>query len=59
MNHGNQHASRKVGLMALLDLARTALRRGEVETAQSCLYVYRAGYAQAPASTRRPWRCGQ
>lgn len=58
-NHGNQHASRYGLLTGLLHLARTALLRGEVDTARSCLYVYRIGYTQAPASTRRRWKCGR
>jgi hypothetical protein len=59
MNHGNQHSSRKRGLMALLDLGRMALHAGDIDAARSCLYVYRLGYAQAPISTRRRWRCGR
>lgn len=56
---GNQHTGRRAGLLALLGVARAALADGEVEAARSCLLFYRMGHAQAPASTRRRWKCGR
>ena len=58
--HGNQHRSRKVDLLALLDAARYALDvHGEVDNARLYLKLYHRQYALAPASTRRRWRCGR
>jgi hypothetical protein len=45
--------------MNLLRAAREALRSGEVHISIVYLYVYRFQYAEAPASTRRRWRCGR
>lgn len=57
-NHGNQYNSLKKTLMSLLYIARECLDLGDVNAARLALADYRAGYAQAPASTRRRWRCG-
>jgi len=57
--YGNQYASRYGGLMSILFLARTALQRHDTECARYWLSVYRYRYAQAPASTRRRWKCGR
>jgi len=57
--YGNQHASRYGDLMGLLHGARLALKEGDVFRAFMYLDAWRSGYAQAPASTRRRWKCGK
>jgi hypothetical protein len=61
MTHGtgNQHASRYGDLMYMLRIARSALLTGSVYAARWWLRRWREGYAQAPASTRRRWKCGK
>jgi hypothetical protein len=59
VNHGNQHASRYGNLMRLLKLARGALGVGLFNTARMLLAQWRKEHAQAPASTRRRWKCGK
>ena len=56
---GNQHRSTRASLLGLLRLARAALRVGVVDTARECLAAYHCGHDQAPASTRRRWKCGR
>ena len=56
---GNQHNSRKVDLWAYICTAHDHLIQGEWEAAQAWLAKYRREYAEAPASTRRRWRCGR
>lgn len=57
-NHGNQHVSLRRTLLAHLHSARRALAAHNPELAWLWLWNYRAAYTQAPASTRRRWRCG-
>ena len=59
MNYGNQHASRYGALKRMLHLSRAWLQQGDVFLARSYLNLYRIGYEQAPASTRRRWKCGR
>jgi len=59
MSHGNQHASRYGDLMRLLGMARDDLRLGLVGLASLRLRLFWHVYAQAPASTRRRWKCGR
>jgi hypothetical protein len=69
MNHGNQHASPRVKLLHVLEVARGDLRAARfctdplrsqfVAQARAALQLFRAGYAAAPASTQRRWRCGR
>ena len=56
---GTQHKSLRRYLVDLLAAAEGALRDGKTATARFLLCLYRAGYAQAPASTRRRWKCGR
>lgn len=58
MKTGNQHSSRKGDLLGRLHAARIVLAAGYVNSAQYWLADYRLAYAQAPASTRRRWKCG-
>ena len=57
--YGNQHASRYGALKRMLHLSHTWLQEGDVPLARSYLNLYRNGYEQAPASTRRRWKCGK
>jgi len=57
--HGNQHASRRGRLLILLDLARQELRDANLMAARFYLGVFQFGYNNAPASTRRRWKCGR
>lgn len=57
--HGNQHASRRRTLLDILHGARGCLRAHLLNTARRALAEYREQYAQAPASTRRRWKCGR
>lgn len=50
---------RKARLMLLLDLARDCLRRGRSLEALAYLHRWHCGYADAPESTKRRWRCGR
>jgi len=59
MSHGNQHASRYGDLMRMLHMARGDLRLGLVDVAHMRLCSFWRLHAQAPASTRRRWRCGR
>jgi hypothetical protein len=59
MSHGNQYASRYGDLMEMLQLARMYLAAGFVSEARFYLRQWREEHAQAPASTRRRWRCGK
>jgi hypothetical protein len=45
--------------MRLLKLARGALGVGLFNTARMFLAQWRKEHAQAPASTRRRWKCGK
>lgn len=62
---GNQHNSRRGDMLAVLGLARRALRSdalavpARVRFAQSYLAVWRGMLDSTPASTRRRWRCGR
>jgi hypothetical protein len=58
-NHGNQHISPRRRLLDVLHLARELLHWGHLELARGRLTAYRNAYAQAPASTRRRWKCGR
>jgi hypothetical protein len=59
MNHGNQHASRYGVLMRMLHMARDDLRLGLVGLASYRLAVFWTMHAEAPAGTRRRWKCGR
>ena len=59
MSHGNQHASRYGTLMGRLHNARQFLADGYLNLARINLEEWRREHAQAPASTRRRWRCGK
>jgi len=58
-NTGNQYASRRRELMSLLRLVRDVLSDGYAATARELLDIFWRQHAQAPASTRRRWRCGR
>jgi hypothetical protein len=59
MNHGNQHYSRKVDLMDTLGRVRDCLRWHQIHNARFYLAKFWSDHAQAPASTRRRWKCGR
>ena len=56
---GNQHNSRKVDLLAFLATACDCLAAHDLAGAREWMGLYRYHYSQAPASTRRRWRCGR
>ncbi len=56
---GNQYSSEKRLLLSQLWMARLALRMGAVWYAQELLKMFHTRYAEAPASTRRRWKCGR
>jgi hypothetical protein len=57
--YGNQRTGRRADLLAYLRAARYCLQRGMTDGARVVLGRYRAEYAEAPASTRRRWKCGR
>jgi len=59
MTYGNQHASRYGLLMETLHQARAHLRQGRAGMAEWRLHWFWTMHAQAPASTRRRWKCGR
>jgi len=56
---GNQHHSRKATLMFYLRRARSILSDGMLDVAREYLATWRKEYAEAPAGTRRRWKCGK
>lgn len=56
---GNQHASRKAELMAMLLEARWLLDRGFQPWVYVLLLRWRTAMQSVPASTRRRWKCGK
>ena len=59
MNYGNQHRCRRVDLLFLLQMARSDLCILGVDSARARLRQFWRLYGQAPASTRRRWKCGR
>ena len=56
---GNQHKSLRGDLLVILHTARGALKDGQFRLARAALDYFRRLHAQAPASTRRRWKCGR
>jgi hypothetical protein len=56
---GNQHQSQRGELMAMLHLTRDLISDGRIRSAQMMLELFWQQHSQAPASTRRRWKCGR